>query len=228
MKKLLFAGLLLTSLQTFAGGWEVVTGNGNSKKETRDASGYTAVHSAGAFDVDINYGTSNSITIEADENLLPYIETEVKDNKLLIKNKKGYSLKSKNKMRITVSLTKMTGVQLSGSGNIKGNGAFSNDGDTEIGISGSGDIDLQFASFGSLEAKISGKINAAVSGSGNIDAFDVSANDVQARVSGSGNVNVTANKSIEASISGSGNVVYRGSATDVKSKSSGSGKVRKA
>ncbi len=240
MKKILFAGLLLASLPVLAGGWEVVKGNGNLKKETRSATGYTAVHSAGAFDVDISYGSSNSITIEADENLLPYIETEVNGNKLIIKNKKGYSLNSKNKMKVSVSLTKMTAVQLSGSGNIKGSGAFSNDGETEIGIAGSGDIDLSFGDIKSLEVKVSGsgnmhlkgksteKINVGVSGSGNVEAYEVSANEVTARISGSGNVNVTASKSIDASISGSGNVSYRGGATDVKSRASGSGKVRKA
>src|SRR5215211_4536604 len=108
MKKLLLASFLLASATAFAGGWETIEGNGNLKKETRNASGYTAVATGGAFDVDISYGTSNTITIEADENLLPYIETVVEGNELKLKTKKGYSINSKNKMRISVSLTKLT------------------------------------------------------------------------------------------------------------------------
>jgi hypothetical protein len=240
MKKILLASLLLAGLQSLAGGWEVVEGNGNLKKETRNASGYTAVSSGGAFDVEISYGTSNSITVEADENLLPYIETVVEGNELKLRAKKGYNLKTKNKMKVAVSLTKLTALRVSGSGNVKGDGNFSNDGTTDISISGSGDIKLNFDRFAAMEVKISGsgnmhlkgketsKVNAAVSGSGNIDAYDVSASEVTARVSGSGNVNITASKSIDATISGSGNVNYKGSAADIKQHTSGSGKVRKA
>jgi hypothetical protein len=240
MKKILLASLLFTSFQVFAGGWEVIEGNGNLKKDTRNASGYTAVSSGGAFDVDVNYGNSSTITVEADENLLPYIETVVEGNELKLRTKKGYSFKTKNKMKVTVSLTKLTALRVSGSGNVKGDGAFSNDGTTEISISGSGDLKLNFDKFSAMEVKISGsgnmhlkgketsKINATVSGSGNIDAYDISASEVTAKVSGSGNVNVTANKSIDATIRGSGNVNYKGSASDIKQSTSGSGKVRKA
>ena len=239
MKKLLLAALLFAGTQAIAGDWEKVEGNGNIKKETRNAAGYTAVATSGAFDVDISYGSSGTITVEADENLLPYIETVIEGNELRLKTKKGYSLKSKNKMRVTVSLTKLTGLKLSGSGNVKGDGNFGNDGTTEISISGSGDIHLGFQKFNALEVKISGsgnmklkgketsKISAQISGSGNIDAYDVSANEVTARVSGSGNVNVTANTSVDAVVSGSGNVNYKGSASAIKQRTSGSGKVRK-
>lgn len=240
MKKIFAAMLLLATFQVFAGGWETIEGNGNLKKETRNASGYTAVSSGGAFDVDINYGSSNSITIEADENLLPYIESVVENGELKLRTKKGYSIRTKNKMKVSVSLTKLTALRVSGSGNVKGDGNFSNDGTTDISIAGSGDIRLNFDKFNALEVRISGsgsvklkgketsKINASISGSGNIDAYDVSATEVTARISGSGNVNVTANKSVDASISGSGNVNYKGSANDIKQHSSGSGKVRKA
>jgi len=240
MKKILLATLLLTSLYAVAGGWETIEGNGNLKKEARDASGYTAVWSGGAFDVDISYGNSNSITIEADENLLPYIETVVEGNELKLRTKKGYNLKSKTKMKVAISLTKLTSLHVSGSGNVRGDGNFSNEGTTKISISGSGDIRLNFDKFSALDVAISGsgnmhlkgketsKINAAVSGSGNVDAYDVSASEVTAMISGSGNVNVTASKSITASIAGSGNVNYKGSANDIKQHAAGSGKVRKA
>jgi hypothetical protein len=240
MKKLLFAGLLLAASHAFAGGWETVQGNGNAKKETRTVTGYTAVSSAGSFDVEINYGTASSITVEADENLLPYIETIVEGTELKLKAKKGYNLKPKNKIKITVPLTKLTALKVSGSGNINGDGDFSNDGTTEITISGSGDIKLGFGKFNALEVKISGsgnmklkgketsKISAHISGSGDIDAYDVSANEVVAKVNGSGNVNVTAKSSVDATVSGSGNVIYKGAATNVTQKTSGSGKVRKA
>ena len=220
MKKFLFSLLAIISTNAYAAGWETITGNGNLKKETRNASGYIGVSAAGSMNIQIAYGNSNSISIEADENLLSYIETSVENGILIIKTKKGYNLKTKNKMMVDVSFTKLTVVKLSGSGNINGDGAFTNSGKTEIHISGSGNMKLGFDNFGEIETSISGSgnidlkgrqcnnITATISGSGNIDCSEVRVNDVFAKVSGSGNIKVYTTKSIDAKVSGSGNVYY--------------------
>ena len=239
MKNLLIALLTLISLNAFTQRWETIKGNGVIKKETREVSDYTSLLSKGSMNVQISYGNSNNIVVEADENLLPYIETTVEDGKLTIKSKKNVNLKSTSKMTVYVSMTKLNSLQLSGSGNINGEGAFSNPGKTDIGISGSGNIKLGFASFGDLELALSGSgnmdlkgtatnnINAAVSGSGNIECSDISSNDVDAKISGSGNIKVYANRSIDAKISGSGNLFYKGNASNISSKIAGSGKIVK-
>jgi len=239
MKKLLIAIFALISLNSFCQPWETIKGNGQIKKETREVSDYSSLLSRGSMNVQIAYGNSNSIVVEADENLLPYIETTVEDGKLIIQSKKKVNLKSTSKMTVYVSMTKINSLHLSGSGNINGNGAFSNSGKTDIAISGSGNIKLGFDSFKDLDLSVSGSgnmdlkgkatnnITAAVSGSGNIECSDISSNDVDAKISGSGNIKVYANKSIDAKISGSGNVYYKGTAANISSKVAGSGKVIK-
>ena len=239
MKKLLIALFALTSFNSFAQPWQTIKGNGQIKKETREVGNYTSLASHGSMDVQIDYGNSNSIVIEADENLLPYIETSVEDGKLNIRSKKNVNLRSTSKMTVRVSMTKITSLQLSGSGNIKGAGAFTNDGKTDIGVSGSGDLALDFDSFKDLDLSVSGSgnislksnatnsIDAKVSGSGNIDCSSISSKDVDAKLSGSGNIKVYANNSIDAKISGSGNVYYKGDAQNITSKVVGSGKVLK-
>jgi hypothetical protein len=239
MRKLLFGLLVIVSGAANAGIWETVKGNGNMKKETRQASGYTGLSLSGSMDVQVAHGSSNTITIEADENLLPYIETQVEDGKLTIRTKKGYNLKSKSKMLVSVSMTKVSSVNVSGSGNITGNGTFANTGETSVNISGSGNINMAFDKMDELDVHVSGsgnvnlkgnsanKIDAHISGSGNIDCSDIKSNEVDAHVSGSGNIRVYANKSIDAKVAGSGNVYYRGDATNISSKASGSGKVLK-
>jgi hypothetical protein len=239
MKKLLIAMFAIISLNSFSQPWETIKGNGQIKKETRGVRAYTSLLSKGSMNVQIAYGNSNNVVVEADENLLPYIETNVEDGKLIIKAKKNVNLKSTSKMVVSVSMTKINSLQLSGSGNINGEGAFSNPGKTDIGISGSGNIKLSFDSFGDLDLSLSGSgnmdlkstatnnISAAVSGSGNIECSDIRSNDVEAKISGSGNIKVYANKSIDAKISGSGNVYYKGSASNISSKIAGSGKILK-
>jgi hypothetical protein len=239
MKNLLFAITAFVTLSSFIG-WETITGNGNMKKETRSASGYTGISLSGNMNVELAYGNSNSVIVEADENLLDYIETKVEGENLVIKTKDKYNLKSRNKLRVYVSATKLTNLKVSGSGNINGNGAFSNEGRTNVSVSGSGNINVGINSFAETKINISGSgnvtlkgkstnnIDATISGSGNIDCSDISTNDVFAQVSGSGNIKVYANKSIDAKVSGSGNIYYKGAATRLNMKSSGSGKIIKA
>ena len=218
---------------------QTINANGALKTESRSASGFTGVASDGVFDVTIQYGTATSVSVEADENLLPYIETVVEDNTLYIRSKDDRSLQSKNKMKVTLSMPDLRMLALNGSGNVTAGGAFKSLQPLDIALNGSGDITCSFESYGTVNAAISGSgdmtlsgearnLNAAINGAGDIDAFKMTVDNASVAISGSGNVNVTSNKVVTASISGSGNVNYKGSATQITEQSSGSGKVRKS
>ena len=239
MKKLLIGLFVLISVNATAQKWETIKGNGEVKKETREVSSFTSLASQGSMNVQISYGNSNSVTVEADENLLPYIETTVEDGRLIIRTKKNVNLKSTSRMVVHVSMTKINSLKLSGSGNMNGKGSFSNDDKTDVSVSGSGNLNLNFDTFKDLDITVSGSgnidlkgnatntITAHISGSGNIDCSGIRSNDVDAKISGSGNVKVYAQNSIDAKISGSGNVFYKGDAQKISSKVAGSGKVLK-
>ena len=87
MKPLLVFFLSLVSVASQAS-WETIKGNGNLKKETRSAAGYTGIQLQGSMNVQIAYGNSDNISVEGDENLLPYIETFVENGNLIHQNKK--------------------------------------------------------------------------------------------------------------------------------------------
>lgn len=238
MKKLLVVLSAFISINTFAQKWETIKGDGNVKKETREVNNFTELASQGPMEVKIAYGNSDKITVEADENLLPYIETNVENGKLMIKSKKNVNLRSTSKMMVYVSMTKINVLHLSGSGNISGSGSFTNDDKTSMAVSGSGNLSLKFDTFKNLDVSVSGSGNinlsgnansvaAHVSGSGNIDCSSIKSNDVDVKLSGSGNIKVYADNSIDAIISGSGNVFYKGNAEKINSKVAGSGKVLK-
>ncbi|MEO7312215.1 MAG: head GIN domain-containing protein [Chitinophagaceae bacterium] len=240
MKKILAALLAFSTITTFArNGWEQVKGSGDLKSETRQVGNFDGLSSNGSMDVIISYGSTGSVVVEADDNLLPYIETVVEGNKLVIKTKNKMGLRTKNKITVKVQMTKVESVATSGSGDITGDGAFTSEGTTKIAISGSGNISMVFSHFGDVDARVSGSgdiilkngrsrnLEAHVSGSGKIDAASVAFDEVEANISGSGDVKVIANKSVAAHISGSGKVFYSGTASNIKSSSSGSGKVVK-
>ena len=137
MKTVLSFLFIIISTYSFAS-WHVVNGNQVSKTETRNASGYTSLASGGPINVQIAYGDDNTIRLEGEENLLPYIETEVKDGMLTIKIKQGYTLKTNQPLKVYVSMTTIAAIAQSGSGSITGEGNFSNNDNTSIAVSGSG------------------------------------------------------------------------------------------
>ncbi len=105
---------------------------------------------------------------------------------------------------------------VSGSG--KANIAMVVNGVASFGISGSGKI----SASGSSE-----KVKTSISGSGKLMAADFATKSCNVRISGSGDVEINVKDELDASISGSGSVSYKGDPSKVNSHSSGSGKVRK-
>lgn len=237
MKKLLLILCLMVATKSFAG-WHVIKGNGVAKTETREVSDFTILGSGGPIEVKISFGLSKTISVSGDENILPYIETYVKDNALNIKVKDGNTVKSETPIRVEVSMTVIDGLAQSGSGKINGKGDFKSDKATSFALSGSGVINLSFGKFSGLEINTSGSgkielegeidsdINIAQSGSGSVDCSKVEAENVEAKISGSGNLKVNASKQINAHISGSGSIYYSGTAS-VESKVAGSGRIQK-
>lgn len=240
MKKLsLLLCIGIISLSCSAQWGKTVKGNGNNVTIERNTGDYDGVSVSGWFDVDLVDGSEGIVTLEGEENLLEYIITEVKNGKLVIKTEKGVNLKTSNwksGIRITVPVESLSSVSMSGSGDIVGKTKIKS-GNFSTAMSGSGDITLDIET-NSLTASMSGSgditlsgtttdFEATISGSGDINAFDLEADYVNATVSGSADIQVTANKSIKARVSGSGDISYRGNPEKIDTKTSGSGDISK-
>lgn len=239
MKKLMVLGMAMVfSIAATAQWGKKVKGNGNVVTIDRTTSDYDVIALAGFFDVDLVDGNEGNITLNGEENILKHIKTEVKNGKLLVKVEKGINLNPSkgNSVRITIPVERISGVSLSGSGDITGKKTIKND-VFKASISGSGDIDLSLDAndlnvsiSGSGDIKLAGNtkdLNISVSGSGDIMAYALSADSVNASISGSADVEVTANKAINARVSGSGDITYKGNPDKVNNKTSGSGSISK-
>ena len=169
MKQLLLLLCLAASIPSFAI-WNVIKGNGVATTETRNISGYTSLACGGPMKVEIEYGSSNTIKVEGDENILPYIETYVKDGELTIKVKERTSVKPQVPLRVHVSMTTINSLAQSGSGEIKGNGNFTSTQITAIAISGSGAINLKFNTFSGMSISMSGSGSVNMEGELNDDS----------------------------------------------------------
>jgi hypothetical protein len=105
---------------------------------------------------------------------------------------------------------------VSGSGRIKMDVAVAER--AAFGLSGSGKV---------LATGSAREVKATISGSGEVLAADLVTDKCDVRISGSGDVEINVNKELDANISGSGTVSYKGNPAHVNSHSSGSGSVRK-
>lgn len=241
MKKIIALTLALTAIATVNAQWKKVKGNGNVVTIDRSTADYDEVAVAGWFDVELVSGAEGALKIRGEENLLEYIKTEVKDDKLVIKVKKGVNLKpsswgSDGGILVTVPVETISSVSLSGSGDIVSKTILKTD-NFETKLSGSGDVSLKVEAdkvgaslSGSGDVDLSGSAGSftvKVSGSGDVKAYELSANTVEATISGSADVQVTANEMLYARVSGSGDIHYRGNPKKIDSKASGSGDISK-
>lgn len=213
-----------------------ITGNGKYITENRSLSVYNKIDVAGSFEVKLVKGKEGAISINADENLMEYIETEIENNHLKIQPKKGYQLRSTKTIVITVSFETIDAISLAGSGNVSSADEL-NATDLNLNLAGSGEINLPVSTknltshiAGSGNLKLSGNADvfrSEIAGSGNLEGDDLKAIISHVNIAGSGNVKIHAVSEIHANIAGSGNVIYSGNPTIEKSKSVGSGSIRK-
>src|SRR6059058_6495577 len=79
-----------------------VRGSGVRKTEKRDLPAFTSIETTGAFEVEVTCQKPASFEIEADDNLLPLVETEVKGGVLRVTTTKHYSSRGSIALRIAV------------------------------------------------------------------------------------------------------------------------------
>ncbi len=196
-------------------GCSVVSGSGQVGSETRQVSGFTGIELSGIGEVTIEQGETESLTIEADDNVLPALTSEVDDSVLELGTKPRTTVRTRNPIRYRVTLKDLTSIELSGSGSVSGTNLRANA--LRVNISGSGTVDLA----GSADQQ-----EVDVSGSGRYEAAELPSRSVTIEISGSGKATVAAAEQLRVDISGSGTVTYSGDPT-IDQSISGSGRLVK-
>ena len=82
-----------------------VKGNGKTIEKTRNVGSFDGVAVSGSFDVFLVAGSEGKLEVSVEENLEPYLVTEVKNGTLKIKWKNGVNIRTNNKTSITVHLS---------------------------------------------------------------------------------------------------------------------------
>src|SRR5881398_2277412 len=116
MKKLaIYSTFVLVSLLAQAACMMVgVHGSGVRKTEKRDLGPFTAIETSGAFEVNVTCQKTASFEIEADDNILPLIESEVRGGVLHLTTTKNYS--STGGILVRITLPNLESVRSTGAG----------------------------------------------------------------------------------------------------------------
>ena len=190
----------------------VVTGSGRIVRQNRAIDDFRAVELMGFSNAVIQLGAQPSLTIEADDNLLPYFTSNIERGVLRL-DTRG-SLRARTTPRIFITVPNLEAVTTMGSGNVAINGVANQR------------LTLVTRGSGNIRATgRTGNLTATVQGSGNGDVRGVAAGRANVAVHGSGNAWVSTSGAVSASAFGSGNVYVLGRPSSLQVSEAGSGRV---
>jgi hypothetical protein len=189
-----------------------IEGSGTIITESRSVSGFDAIEVFGSGDVVVEVTGTESLTITADDNIMPVLTSEVEGRALQLSIEPGNPLSPSQEIRYEVTVEELAAISIFGSADFD---IAELDGSFEIDIAGSGDVTL----VGSGD-----ELTVDIKGSGDVDASGFVTERASVDIAGSGNVVVNATDELDVSVSGSGDVEYLGSPT-VRESITGTGSV---
>ena len=203
---------------------ETIVGSGRLVAETRDVTPFTGISLSISGHVEVTQGDKEGLTVTADDNVLPLIETVVERNRLVIrwKDRKGNSTLTINGgPRIAVSVRNLESIAIGGSGELRA--AALKTGNLQVSIGGSGNVqiaaltatDVSVSIGGSGDLSVAGRtdsLSASIAGSGEVKASRLEAGRVKVSIAGSGDVKYYGDPAVSRSVVGSGSIKRLGPA----------------
>lgn len=231
----LHAGALCLAIPAAARA-ERITGSGSLRKQTRTPGQFNGVALALGADVQVRLGPSDSVTVEADDNVLPLVETVVENGTLKIRAARRSLNLHNATIRVQVQARRIDSLSVGGSGSIEAHALAAPALRVDIGGSGSvrllqprtEALDVSVGGTGSLEAAggSARRVTVGVGGSGDVKLDRTSAVQASVNLAGSGSVLLNVREVLKVTIAGSGNVGYYGD-PQVSRTVAGSGEVRR-
>lgn len=208
-------------------------GNGQVVEESRKVTeDFTAIHASEGLDVFVTQGNSFSINVEADENIIDLIGTDIRDGRLKIHAIENIGRATKN---IYVTLPEVTALSTSSGADLIGQNTI-NANKIELDASSGSDLEVE-VDANEISADTSSGADITVSGKTDLLYADASSgSDIRARgllakrcnadASSGADISVNVSESLIADASSGADISYTGDAS-VQKKKSVSGSVHK-
>ncbi len=236
LKLILIAVICLGTLNTASAQRSKIKGSGDIKTETREVKDFTGVSTSTSIDIFLSQGNKFEVVVEAEDNLLDYIETNVEDGVLIVRFSRGINIISSERKVVHVTMKDVDYIKASSAGDVIGKTPIKAE-NLKIRTSSAGDVKLEvYAKNLDLSTSSSGDITlsgeadyleASTSSAGDIKAFELTVKEADINASSAGDVKITVTDRLNARASSAGDVHYRGNPAKVDARSSSAGDIIK-
>jgi hypothetical protein len=200
-----------------------VRGSGVIVSQTRQVADFNSIEVNFPVELTVQQGDATSLTVEAEDNILPQLATRVSGNTLYIENSQRDWVKRVNPTRpvkISMTVKNLQQVDFPSAGTLRVEN-FQTD-HLQVSISGAGTVNLSDLNAHNLTVNLSGagnitasgsvdSLNMAISGFGGFQGGDLASQTADITISGAGSATVWAKSNLSVDISGTGSVRYYGS-----------------
>lgn len=228
--------LFAVSCQFNVSGFDTIEGEGNVQQEVRKLNNtYKNIKVQQGLEVEITQGIMNTVVVEADENLLPIIKTEVENGTLKISSDKNIRKAASKKIRI--ELIELEGLEISSGASVLIAQSFTSPNlsiETSSGSSFKGLLEIEnlraeSSSGSTIEMRgmaIKGRLESS-SGS-TIQAASLKIHNAETEASSGSTIHVWPHATLDAQASSGASILYHHNPADIKTNTSSGGSVKKA
>ncbi|CAN1211306.1 Putative auto-transporter adhesin head GIN domain-containing protein [Tumidithrix helvetica PCC 7403] len=192
-----------------------IRGSGVFKTESREVTTFSSISFKSVGKLKIQQNGKESLTISAEDNILPILESRVSDQILYISNANESSINPTKPIEFVVEVKSLESLNIDGVGSIEANGiqgkrlSVSLDGVGSVAIAGNVDV-----------------LDLSLSGVGSFQGGELKTNQATVRNKGVGSAVVNVSDRLDATVSGIGSIEYIGF-PQVKESVKGMGAIKK-
>jgi hypothetical protein len=174
-----------------------VKGSGKRVVQKREITSFTSISTEGAFSIEVTCQKDPGLEVEADDNVLSLITTEVSNNVLRLRSSKNYA--SSEPVKFRISVPNLEGLSVEGAG--------------QIDIKNLNNDKLEIDAEGAPAISVAGKtklIDIDTSGAGKIDSHNLHAARAVVDSKGVAQIDLDVTDQLDVKISGASSVYYKG------------------
>jgi hypothetical protein len=190
-------------------------GSGNIISENKSVGNFSEVEISSAFDVELKLGSSPSVVVECDDNLLKYVQVEKRGDKLVVRRKGNFNFTDAH-FKVFITSPEIDKIDLSGASDMKLIGVLSNPDKLTIKTSGASSItglvdapEIVTDASGASDIDLKGRTrlyHAEASGSSDIKTSELKSESTDVRASGASNIAAHSSVAMKADASGASTI----------------------
>jgi hypothetical protein len=177
-----------------------LAGSGTTATEVRPVAGFSEVFVNGVGDLVLRQDGTETLSIDAEDNLLPYLRSKMTGRQLVLGPESGVVLRATRPIRYTLTARQVSGIRMNGAGSVRAEAV-----QTEL---------LQITLNGGARADMQGtasRQDVLIAGAADYRADRLTSREVDVEINGAGTAVLDVSNRLDVTINGTGTVEYSGS-----------------